>query len=135
MIVYNERGHRIEDDSIDIYPEDDVSSQNNNPRNNTNSYSTSRSHTPVDSYYPPSSSNSRRTSNAVIPDVTRIEAKGHTPSIAPSARSATYRGSDGERTGSDSERRKGKGSFVEDRDRGIPGGLNPNERTASNGLI
>ena len=135
MIVYNERGHRIEDDNIDIYPEDDVSSQNNNPRNNTNSYSTSRSHTPVDSYYPPSSSNSRRTSNAVIPDVTRIEAKGHTPSIAPSARSATYRGSDGERTGSDSERRKGKGSFVEDRDRGIPGGLNPNERTASNGLI
>ena len=135
MIVYNERGHRIEDDNIDIYPEDDVSSQNNNPRNNANSYSTSRSHTPVDSYYPPSSSNSRRTSNAVIPDVTRIEAKGYTPSVAPSARSATYRGSDGERTGSDSERRKGKGTFLEDRDRGIPGGLTPNERAASNGLI
>ena len=135
MIVYNERGHRIEDDSIDIYPEDDVLSQNNNARNNA-SYSTSRSHTPVDSYYPPSSSNSRRTSNAVIPDVTRIEVpKGNAPSIAPSARSATYRGSDGERTGSDSERRKGKGSHVEDRDRGMPGGLSPIEKTASNGLI
>ena len=141
MIVYNERGHRIEDDNIDIYPEDDVSPQNNNSRNNPNGYSTSRSHTPVDSYYPPSSSNSRRTSNAVIPDVTRIDtrtievSKGHTPSIAPSARSATYRGSDGERTGSDSERRKGKGRYVEDRDRGMPGGLSPIERTASNGLI
>ena len=134
MIVYNERGHRIEDDSIDIYPEDDVSSQNNNPRNNTNGYSTSHSHTPVDSY-PPSGGNSRRTSNAVIPDVTRIEvSKGYTPSIAPSARSATYRGSDGEKTGSDSERRKGKGSY-EDRDRGMPGGLSPIERSANNGLI
>ena len=141
MIVYNERGHRIEDDSIDIYPEDDFSSQNNTPRNNANGYSTSRSHTPVDTYHPPSSSNSRRTSNAVIPDVTRTDtrtievSKGYTPSIAPSARSATYRGSDGERTGSDSERRKGKGSYVEDRDRGMPGGLSPIERTTSNGLI
>jgi hypothetical protein len=135
VIVYNERGHRIEDDNIDLYPEDDVSSQNNNTRNNANSYSTSRSHTPVDSYYPPSGSNSRRTSNAVIPDVTRVDvSKGYTPSIAPSARSATYRGSDGERTGSDSERRKGKGSYGEDRDRGMPGGLTPIERTASNGL-
>ena len=139
MIVYNERGHRIEDDNIDIYPEDDVSSQNNNPRNNASGYSTSSSHTPVDSHYPPSSSKSRRTSNAVIPDVTRMDArtievsKGYTPSIAPSARSATYRGSDGERTGSDSDRRKGKGSY-EDRDRGMPGGLSPIEKTASNGL-
>ena len=143
MIVYNERGHRIEDDNIDIYPEDDVSSQNNNSRN-ANGHSTSRSHTPVDPYYPPSSSNSRRTSNAVIPDVTRIDTrtvevlKGYTPSITPSARSATYRGSDGERTGSDSERRKGKESYTEggkDRDRGMPGGLSPIERSASNGLI
>ena len=140
MIVYNERGHRIEDDNIDIYPEDDVSSQNNNPRNNSNGYSTSRSHTPIDSYYPPSSSNSRRPSNAVIPDVTRIDtrtieaSKGYTPSVAPSARSATYKGGDGERTGSDSERRKGKGSYV-DRDKGVPGGFSPIERTASNGLI
>ena len=144
MIVYNERGHRIEDDNIDIYPEDDVSSQNNNSRNSANGHSTSRSHTPVDPYYPASSSNSRRTSNAVIPDVTRIDtrtvevSKGYTPSIAPSARSATYRGSDGERTGSDSERRKGKESYTEggkDRDRGMPGGLSPIERTASIGLI
>ena len=140
MIVYNERGHRIEDDNIDIYPEDDISSQNNTPRNNANGYSTSRSHTPVDPY-PPSSSHSRRTSNAVIPDVSRMDgratevSKGYTPSIAPSARSATYRGSDGERTGSDSERRKGKGSYVEDRDRGMPGGRSPTERTPSNGLI
>ena len=144
MIVYNERGHRIEDDNIDVYPEDDVSSQNNNPGNNANGRSTSRSHTPVDSYYPASSSNSRRASNAVVPDVTRIDtrtievSKGYTPSIAPSARSATYRASDGERTGSDSERRKGKESHVDggkDRDRGMPGGLSPIERTAGNGSI
>ena len=134
MIVYNERGHRIEDDNIDLYPEDDVSSQNNNPKNNANGYSTSRPHTPVDSYYPPSG-NSRRTSNTLIPDVTRIEvSKGYTPSIAPTARSATYRGSDGERTGSDSERRKGKGSHAEDRDRGMPGGLSPIERTAGSSI-
>ena len=61
--------------------------------------------------------------------------KGYSPSIAPSARSATYRGSDGERTGSDSDRRKGKGSYVEDRDRGMPGGVSPIERATGKDLI
>ena len=144
MIVYNERGHRIEDDDIDIYPEDDVSSQNNTSKSNVNGRSSSRSHTPIDSYHPPSSSNSRRTSNAAIPDVTRIDtrtievSKGYTPSIAPSARSATYRSSDGERLSSDSERRKGKGRHIQDetdRDRGMPGGLSPIEKTASTSLV
>jgi hypothetical protein len=143
VIVYNERGHRIDDDDIDVYPEDDVSSQNNNSKSNANGRSSSRSHTPIDSYHPPSSSNSRRASNAAIPDVTRIDtrtievSKGYTPSIAPSARSATYRSSDGERLGSDSERRKGKERHIQDetdRDRGMPGGLSPIERTASTGL-
>ena len=142
MIVYNERGHRIEDDDIDVYPEDDVSSQHNSSRNNANGRSSSRSHTPVDPYYPPSSSNSRRTSNAVIPDVTRIDArttevsKGYTPSAAPSARSATYRGSDGERTSSDPGRKKGKERYTDDekdRDRGMPGGPSPIEKTTSAG--
>ena len=142
MIVYNERGHRIEDDDIDVYPEDDVSSQHNSSKNNANGRSSSRSHTPVDPYYPPSSSNSRRTSNAVIPDVTRIDArttevsKGYTPSAAPSARSATYRGSDGERTSSDPGRKKGKERYTDDekdRDRGMPGGPSPIEKTTSAG--
>ena len=136
MIVYNERGHRIEDDDIDVYPEDDVSSQNNS-RSNPIGRSSSRPHTPVDSYYPPSSSHSRRASNAVIPDVTRIDtrtvelSKGYTPSVAPSARSATYRSSD-------SERKKGKERYTEDekdRDRGMPAELSPIERTASTGLV
>ena len=138
MIVYNERGHRIEDDDIDVYPEDDVSSHNNNSRNNTNGRS-SRSHTPVDSYYPPSSSHSRSASTAVIPDVSRVDphvSKAYTPSITPSTRNATYRGSDGEKTGSDSERKKGKQKHIDDekdRDRGMPGGPSPIERTTSNG--
>jgi len=132
VIVYNERGHRIEDDDIDAYPEDDISSHNNSSRNNTNSRS-SRSHTPVDAHYPPGSSNSRRAS-AVIPDVTRIDPR--TTDVS-STRSATYRGSDGERTGSDSDKRRGKEKYTDDekdRDRGMPGGLSPIERTTSNGL-
>ena len=130
VIVYNERGHRIEDDDIDVYPEDDQSALNGG-RSGRRSEPVSRSRTPVDPYYPPGGS-SRRTSNVGTPDVMRIEhsaPKGYSPSITPSARSAAYstrdipRGSDGERTGSDSERKKGKDREreygAEDRDRGF----------------
>ncbi|KAF8797419.1 hypothetical protein BYT27DRAFT_7265736 [Phlegmacium glaucopus] len=65
-------------------------------RDNAKSHS-SRSHTLVDSYYPPSGSHSRWVS-AVIPDVTHLESVSST-------RSATYKGSDGERTCSDSDKR------------------------------
>ena len=131
VIVYNERGHRIEDDDIDTYPEDDQSALNGG-RSDRRSEPVSRSRTPVEPYYPPGGSSSRRTSNSGIPDATRIErtaSKGYSPSIAPSTRSAAYstrdipRGSDGERTGSDSERKKGKDREreygIEDRDRGF----------------
>ena len=116
VIVYNERGHRIEDDDIDTYPEDDQSALHGG-RSDRRSEPVSRSRTPVEPYYPPGGSRSRHTSNSGIPDATRIErtaSKGYSPSIAPSTRSAAYstrempRGSDGERTGSDSERKKGK---------------------------
>lgn len=124
MIVYNERGHRaLDDDDIDVYPEDDVSSHRNTAKNNSRS---SRSHTPIDTY-PSSNSNSTRLSTAVIPDVTHVDprtmdiSKGYTPSITASTKAPSYRGSDGERTGSDSERKKDKERRLEDRDKALPG--------------
>ncbi|PPQ91717.1 hypothetical protein CVT25_012858 [Psilocybe cyanescens] len=146
VIVYNERGHRIEDDDIDVYPEDDTIT-NGSRSERLRSEPASRSRTPVEAYYPPTGGSSSRRASGV-PDVSRMErssSKGYPPSVAPSQRSAAYssaqdrhRGSDGERTGSDSDRRKGKDRESQysrdDKDRGFggaSGSATPVERTRS----
>ena len=149
VIVYNERGHRIEDDDIDIYPEDDAQVQSSarserererererdrereRERDRDRSEPASRARTPVDSYYASNGGGSRRTSSAFA-EANRVErsaSKGYSPSIAPSQRSTireSRKGSDGEKTGSDSDRRRGKDRDreserykEEDRDRGF----------------
>ncbi|KAG6919191.1 hypothetical protein DXG01_008489 [Tephrocybe rancida] len=57
-IIYNERGHRAEEEEPDTYPEDDVSTSS--PRNDRlRSEPASRARTPVEQYYLPSSSENR----------------------------------------------------------------------------
>lgn len=116
VIVYNERGHRIEDEDLDVYPEDDQS------------YQTSRSErrggdgTPINQYPPPAAgSGSRRDSSFPQLDPIRIEkssSRGYPPSAAPSIAPSTSHRSTADRSmysGSDSERRKGKDREYEDR--------------------
>ncbi len=108
VIVYNERGHRIEDEDLDIYPEDDQT-----PRTDRHGSPSLRSHTPINPYYPHTStgvgSSSSRGSTAGMPDGNRIErsaSRGYAPSITPSTsvRSTADRGA----YSSDSERKKGR---------------------------
>jgi hypothetical protein len=54
VIVYNERGHRIEDEDLDSYPEDDMQSYQNSRRGvaGNGTPPSSRPRTPVNPYYP-----------------------------------------------------------------------------------
>lgn len=109
VIVYNERGHRSEDEDLDVYPEDDTSSQT--VRNDRYGSPSSRPRTPINPYYPHSLINAggsgSRSSTAVLPDGNRTErstSRGYAPSIAPStsARSTVDKGA----YYSDSEKRR-----------------------------
>lgn len=108
VIVYNERGHRIEDEDLDVYPEDDQT-----PRTDRHGSPSLRSHTPINPYYPHTSigagSSTSRGSTAGMPDGNRMErsaSRGYPPSITPSTsvRSTADRGA----YSSDSDRKKGR---------------------------
>ncbi|KAF5326704.1 hypothetical protein D9619_004494 [Psilocybe cf. subviscida] len=144
VIVYNERGSRLEDDDMDLYPEDD--GPPNGGRYDRQRETSSRSRTPIEPPY--GGSSSRRTSAAGTPEMPRMErtsSKGYSPSVAPSHRSgysSRYdppRSSDGDK-GNDSDKLKGKererSSAYGDRDRersvgGHSGAVTPVERTRS----
>ncbi|KAJ3497279.1 hypothetical protein NLJ89_g10367 [Agrocybe chaxingu] len=141
VIVYNERGHRIDDDDIDLYPEDDQSFQSSRLDRDR-----SRRDQPPYAQSPTGSSSRRVSTTTATPEAPQVErtsSKTYSPSLAPSSRSTAYqdaKGSDGDRTGSDSDRRRGKererGSRYEEgyRERGhggASGTATPVERSRS----
>ncbi|KAJ2932470.1 hypothetical protein H1R20_g4610, partial [Candolleomyces eurysporus] len=82
-IVYNERGHRTEEDEPDFYPEDDALTRSNSSRtgDRRSSQPTSRARTPVDGHPVDSSRRSSRVSSdtyipsangSSIPEVSRV---------------------------------------------------------------
>ncbi|EDR09826.1 uncharacterized protein LACBIDRAFT_325660 [Laccaria bicolor S238N-H82] len=118
-IVYNERGHRAEEDEPDTYPEDDVSSSyNNTPRSERlRSEPPSRARTPTDSYNSEREGSIRRgreTPVSAIPEIVRVErslsSKGpsgiSSPSVHSRAPAHSLKSSDGDRTGSESDRKR-----------------------------
>ncbi|KIJ98141.1 hypothetical protein K443DRAFT_220891 [Laccaria amethystina LaAM-08-1] len=111
-IVYNERGHRAEEDEPDTYPEDDVSSQNTPRSERLRSEPSSRARTPTDPYYSERESSIRRgrdtpvSLSSAIPEIVRASSsKGPSAVSSPSVHSRA-KGSDGDRTGSESDRKR-----------------------------
>ncbi|KAG6832781.1 hypothetical protein H0H92_009399 [Tricholoma furcatifolium] len=82
-IIYNERGHRAEEDEPDGYPEDDVGTAS--PRNDRlRSEPASRARTPVEQFYHPSSGEIRGMSPALPVAQPLVEAPSmsRTPSLS-----------------------------------------------------
>ena len=124
MIVYNERGHRIEDEDLDFYPEDETQSYQTSRRSNfgTSANGTppsSRPRTPVNAYYPSNpiagSGSGHRTSTLSTVDGGVVErtsssntSKGYASSITPSTSARSVSGPAGH-SDLETRSRKGKG--------------------------
>jgi chemotaxis protein histidine kinase CheA len=113
--VYNERGHRAEEDEPDTYPEDDVSSQNTPRSERLRSEPSSRARTPTDPYYSERESSIRRgrdtpvSLSSAIPEIVRASSSKGPSAPSPSVHSRaahSVKGSDGDRTGSESDRKR-----------------------------
>ena len=131
-IVYNERGHRAEEDEPDTYPEDDLSSQNTPRSERLRSEPSSRARTPTDSYNSERENSIRRgretpvsVVSSAIPEIVRVErslsSKGpsavSSPSVHSRAAAHSVRSSDGDRTGSESDRKRLDKGKERERDR------------------